>query len=190
MLTYALSAAGASDQEFMLSIYEKYERLMFHTAGRLCQKRDLTEEAVQESLLRLIPKIPLLRTLEEAALVSYINVTIRNTAYLILRRQSRETALPLEEEAADEEESDPAEILQSRVTEEEERKALWGVWPKLSETDRFLLESRYVTQNSTEEIAQVLACSPGTVRMKLTRARRRAQKLMKAWEGGDCDGVS
>ena len=60
-----------------------------------------------------------------------------------------------------------------------------SVWPALTEEQRFLLERKYLAGASDAELAEYLDCQPGSVRMKLTRARRRVMEILK--EGGALD---
>ena len=71
----------ADDQAFMIQFYERYKNLMFYTAKKICREQDAWEDIIQESILRLIPRLDHLRTMEEKAQTSYVVVTVRNTAY-------------------------------------------------------------------------------------------------------------
>lgn len=68
---------------------------------------------------------------------------------------------------------------------DELREQLAAVLEEISNDDRVLLEGKYILQYSDETLAMVLNCKVSSIRMKLTRARRRALKLIKT-EG---DGV-
>ena len=54
----------------------------------------------------------------------------------------------------------------------------------MSAEDRALLEGKYILGDSDEMLARTLHCKPSSIRMKLTRARRRALKLLEQ-EGAD-----
>lgn len=82
--------AAPTSQEFITQIYKKYDRLMLFTAKKYLMDLQECEDAVQESLLKLMRRIELLRTLEEPILTSYVVTTVRNTAINILRRQKRD----------------------------------------------------------------------------------------------------
>ena len=82
--------AAPTSQEFITQIYKKYDRLMLFTAKKYLMDLQECEDAVQESLLKLMSRIELLRTLEEPVLTSYVVTTVRNTAINILRRQKRD----------------------------------------------------------------------------------------------------
>lgn len=53
------------------------------------------------------------------------------------------------------------------------------VWARLPERDQELLFRKYVFGESTTELANVFHCREDTIRMRLTRARRKAAKLIK-----------
>lgn len=57
--------------------------------------------------------------------------------------------------------------------------ALAQVWPRLDENTRWLLEARYILDYSDGELARELGVKPDSVRMALTRARRKARRLME-----------
>ena len=67
--------AAPTSQEFITQIYKKYDRLMLFTAKKYLMDLQECEDAVQESLLKLMSRIELLRTLEEPVLTSYVVTT-------------------------------------------------------------------------------------------------------------------
>ena len=64
------------------------------------------------------------------------------------------------------------------------KEPLSAVWQKLSPTDQLLLEWKYIFGFSDRDLALRLDCKPESIRMKLTRARRRALHILKEQEGG------
>ena len=60
----------------------------------------------------------------------------------------------------------------------EHREAVDHLWPKLSELDQYVLGSYYFVGLKTDEIAKTLGCSQDAVRMKLSRARKRAREIL------------
>lgn len=60
----------------------------------------------------------------------------------------------------------------------------WTPWPRcgprLDENTRWLLEARYILDYSDGELARELGVKPDSVRMALTRARRKARRLMES----------
>ena len=53
----------------------------------------------------------------------------------------------------------------------------------LSENDQLLLEGKYLLGYTDTELASLLKCKVGSIRMKLTRARRKALKLIVEMKG-------
>ena len=52
------------------------------------------------------------------------------------------------------------------------------IWDKLDYRHQYILEARYILEKSLEEIAEDLEIKPESVRMALTRARRKAYSLI------------
>ena len=176
---------GANKQEltFMLHLYDEYQRLMFFVAGKCSSDPFEREEIVQDTVVKLLCKVKLLQTLDEKALAAYVSTAARNTAYSRMRKRGREqslfipwtddlTCIPSHEGSAEE-----------RLIALEEKADLVEVWADLSEEERFLLEGRYFLRQTDHEMAETLDCQPGTVRMKLTRLRRKVFARMKERDG-------
>ena len=165
------------DQEFMVWLYDHYEELMLRTAKKYCRDAFLWEEILQESFLRLLSRIPKLRALKEGERVGYLTVTVRNTAFTLLRKQAKERGwcVSLETGALPVEGCLPEEW----VIQRERWNTLAAVWPQLAPTERFLLEGRYFQQRSDRELSDDLGCGANSIRMMMTRARRHVQRLMR-----------
>ncbi|MEE0067445.1 MAG: sigma-70 family RNA polymerase sigma factor [Evtepia gabavorous] len=170
------------DQEFMVWLYDHYEERMRRTAKKYCRDEFLWEEILQESFLRLLSRIPKLRTLKEGERAGYLAVTVRNTAFTLLRKQAKERGwcVSLETGALPVEGCLPEEW----VIQRERWNTLAAVWPQLAPTERFLLEGRYFQQRSDRELSDDLGCGANSIRMMMTRARRHVQRLMRR-EGED-----
>lgn len=181
------TTSNNNDREFILKLYCDYNRLMYFVASKCLSDHFTCEEVVQDTVLKLILKIPLLRTLDEKALAAYVSVAVRNTAYSQLRKQSKEQKifLPWNEEME--------YILAQDVSPEEnlilleQKHAFMRIWQELEQEDRFLLEGRYILRYTDRELAEGIGCQPNSVRMKLTRTRRKVLKQMKiqSKEGDD-----
>ena len=114
--------------------------------------------------------------------IGYLTVTVRNTAFTLLRKQAKERGwcVSLETGALPVEGCLPEEW----VIQRERWNTLAAVWPQLAPTERFLLEGRYFQQRSDRELSDDLGCGANSIRMMMTRARRHVQRLMRR-EGED-----
>ena len=166
LLLISAAADAPDDREFMTQLYLTYERLMYATARKMLADPEAVKDIVQESVLRLIPKIHILKQQDRCIVASYVVSAVRNTAINYMRKRSRTDGRcgSLEEREL---------IL---LMERKER--LTHIWSYLPEGDRALLEGKYILGYSDTELADFLGCKKESVRMKLTSARRRALQLM------------
>ena len=68
--------------------------------------------------------------------------------------------------------------MEELVAALDRRRALERVWPKLTDLDQMLLSGKYLLGYSDQELAELAGCKKDSVRMLLTRARRRAAALL------------
>lgn len=68
----------------------------------------------------------------------------------------------------------------------EHKERLYEVWGQLPEEDLILLEGKYILRCTDSELAEQLHCKPDSVRMKLTRVRRKVFRMMNS-NGGDSE---
>lgn len=166
------------DKDFMLRLYQEFKPLMFATARRYISNPSDCEDVVQDSIVKLIEKIDTLRGKDRCILGSYIVFTIRNTAINYLRRQNvinaHSGSLALQYDELESTELSLDELMSLA----ERRAKLSEIWDQLPEEDRVLLGGKYILGYADRELAAQLNCKPSSIRMKLTRARRKAFKLL------------
>ncbi len=173
-----LAIEDEDDRSFMTALFLNYERLLYSEIRKLISDSWAVEDILQSTLVKLIGKIPLLRTLDERSLVNYIITAAKNTARSLLRRVPREK-LP----SVDDEEF-AGGVLSDGVSAEdvlirvESVRRLADVWPLLDERSQYLLEAKYILKMESQEIAAQLGIKPDSVRVELSRARKRAQRLL------------
>lgn len=165
------------DKSYMIWLYEEFHRLMFSTARKYTSNQTDCEDIVQNALVGLMQKISKLRQFDRCILTAYIVSIVRNAAINYLRQQ----ALECEHSDSLDEDIPSLEDLSLIVSQ---RNLLSEVWSQLSQEDRFLLEGRYIIGASDKELASTLNCKSDSIRMKLTRARRRAFALVMKFEEG------
>ena len=67
-----LTIEDDDDREFMTNIYLKYDRLMFSEAYKITRHCQDTEDVMHTAIVKLIDKIPLLRTFDQKRLAYYL----------------------------------------------------------------------------------------------------------------------
>ena len=175
-----------SDREFMDQMYMEFERLMFFTARQYASKTEIAEDIVQESLVRLYGKVQTMKQMKQVVLAAYIRATVRNTAINALRKMNREKDYAADAETDAFTRADQARALDTMMDLSGYRVLLSKIWPQLPEEDRLLLEGKYILGYSDQELAAEIGCRANSVRVKLTRARRRALTIIQKQEGVNC----
>ena len=174
-----LAIQDESDRTYMEWIFQTYHRLMYHYIMEVLHDSWQADDVMQESVVKLIHKIGVLRRLSERKRRNYIITTAKNTAISYLRRESIRKGIAYDDWAKDcigtQSEEDPEAL----VLRQEEMEALQLIWDDLDERSRYLLSSRYILEQSFEEMARELGVTAGSARMLLTRAKRAALALIE-----------
>lgn len=176
MFSIILSTLDDSDErEFMHRLYVDNEGLLFATALKIVPQQHDAEEVVQESLVRLIGKVATLQKLERCTLIAYVVSTVRNTAFNYMKKMNRQRA---NTEKFDEtlvgDKVQPNLSFDELMIIAENRQKLVMAWADVPESDRMLLEGRYLLEMSDAELARIFHCKPSSIRMKMSRARKNA----------------
>ena len=172
-------------RQFFVELYIRYKPIMFKIASKYISDYDNIEEIIHEAMIKIIEKEDLLTTFDGCTLRTYVVYTIRNMSISFLRQQTRDKGKLAQ---IDEDYFEAAGIFDNAPLPEEvvlmdERKAEFvKTWQTLPDDVRELLAGKYILQMDNKELAEEFGCSPDSIRMKLTRARRLA--LGKIKEGG------
>ena len=185
-MLFIVPDGSANDQAFMMTLYEKYNLLMYATAQRYTSEPHDCEDVLQDAVESLCGKISKLRDLPENALATYIVTTVKNTALNLQKHRGivDRYVQPLEE-------TDLRQIEASADSPERllERKEHWetvlNAWRQLPEQEQELLYQKYILGKCNEELARWLNCGKDSVRMRLTRIRRKIIRLMEEADTSD-----
>ncbi len=163
------------DRAFMENVYLQYHRLMYAQALRILKQRQAAEDAVSDSLLKLMEKISLLRTFECNKLKSYVVITVRHTAISRLNRLRREQ-LPgdaaLEDVAG-------TDRVDARLLEQAGIESIKDAIRALPPREKDLMLMKYFREMTEQEIADETGLKPVSVRVHLSRARKHLAQLLK-----------
>lgn len=189
MIAFIIAECDEDDRGFMTRLYLTYRPVMFSTVKKYISNREEQQDVIQDSLLKLIEKIDLLREKERCILGPYIVYTVRSTAIDHLRHKAVENA-HLEPFGDGEEELEASSLPLDELAALKERDVrVAELLEKLTEAERTILVGKYILENSDDELAAQLNCKPSSIRMKLTRARRKALELFINDEVIDHDTV-
>lgn len=183
MTAFKMPAGDTDGRAFMKNLYQKYARLMYATALRSVPNSQDCEDVVQDAVESLCKKVHTLMALPSPALTVYIVHTVKSKVSNFNRHQSvvNRHVTPLA--GANLEELESPDPTPEELAEQSD--ALYRVWHRLPEQDRDLLYRKYVLRQDNDELAELLRCKPDSVRMRLTRARKKAAALMEGDDGND-----
>lgn len=182
MLLFASQIDDKEELAFLLKVHEEYNGLVYRSAVKYLSDTREIEDLMQDCWVKLVKHVKTLRKLNDKALAAYIACTVKNTAFNYKSYQSvrdrHATTAEVDEVSVTDSEPSPEDIVLLSEHLEQFHKA----FAKLSADDQQLLEGRYILDMSDDALAEVFHCKPESVRMKLTRARRRAMKLLQEGE--------
>ena len=177
-----LAIQDESDRTYMEWVFQTYHRLMYHYIMEKLKDPFQADDVMQESVIRLIDKIDILRRLSESKRRNYIITTVKNASISYLRREAIRKGVSYDDWARDCVGTEPEDNPETLVLHQEEMDLLQYVWDDLDERSRYLLSGRYILEQTFEEMAQELGVSSGSARMLLTRAKRSALALIQKYE--------
>lgn len=173
-----------SDRDFMKRLYIEHHHVMRREACRVAGKTAPLDDILQDAFVKLIGKIPLLRTLSCCALATYIVYTVRSTSLNHLKKTgvmqkhaylgADADALGSISDTAEDDTPGP----EAAAIRKDGVEALKAALRKLPDRDRELLEYKYLLDLSDKAIADIFGVKPSSIREYLTRARRKALKMM------------
>lgn len=130
---------------------------------------------------KLCKNIAKIKGLPNSALRAYVVYAVRNTAINFRKHQStiNRHIQQLSGDDSNSEYDQPESIIERIEDLQEKRTRLTKVWTQLTDAEQELLYRKYVLDQTTEELAGIFQCSRDSIRMRLSRARRKSLRLMK-----------
>lgn len=145
MLVYFLETLeDESDKDYIIWLYNEFERLMYSTAFKYTTIPQIAEDIVQDSVVNLIRKVATIRAMKRQVLAAYIISTVRNTSINRLKAIEYEREHVVEDSDIELESISTEDSLERFIQLSEDLKALSLIWTKLSREDQSLLEGKYI----------------------------------------------
>lgn len=170
-----------ADVEYVFSLFERHKGVMYKTALDLDVRGDLINDVVHDALLQLVHYAQTLRGMSERSRVAYMASSVRSVVFNLSARgqvERRRRGEMTWEPASASVEDDFLE----REAHRDRLAFMWEALDELSEADRRLLIEKYIGGKSDGELSAQMKTTPAAVRKKLTRARRRARRIIQRKE--------
>lgn len=147
-------------------LYGACHRELVNRCSNMTGSREKAEDLVQEAFLRAMKHEELLETLDEKQRRAWLYRTVKN---LFVDKARRDAFCTAAEEL-------PEDTVWENRYGEIESDLLLDV---LTEEERSLFVLRYLRGYSSRELGQSFSLPPGTVRAKLSLARKRLRKALE-----------
>lgn len=184
-----LAPLDKADRDFFQDFFNEYKNLIYRSASTYAAGAD-RDDLAQETVMRLMKNIPVLRQLTRCKAVYYIVITVR-TAYIdMLRTKQDIAAVPLNDDGQLLAALGEAASADRSETDMLMRMAVRRLKEVLPERDWLVLEGKVLLGYSHEELGALLGMSPANVRAVLSRAKEKARQILRSedWIGGDGHG--
>ena len=178
-------AAQAGDEQAFEAVLHAVEQQVYRLVYSMLHSREDAEDATQETLVKLWRSLPSYRF--ECPILPYTLYMARNVALdLIRRRDSRVQTVSLtgEDENGESEQwdiadpneyADPARAYGRKERVEAVRRAV----DELPDEYRDIVVLKDLQGYSYEQIGQILGLGEGTVKSRLSRARKKLAEILK-----------
>ncbi len=183
MLAFIAAINNPDERLKMQRLFEKYNKIVYCYVFRILNNHHLSEEAVQDTFLRVLNNLDKIDEKEERKTVNFIITIGKNVARSKLDKENK--TLPTDFD-------DDANILLTKDTfntedyilGKESYEHLLKQVGKLDELTIDILRLKYINDFSDRMIAQVCNLSEANVRVRLHRARQKMkEQLLSGREG-------
>lgn len=177
-----IKRAQSGDIAAFEALIEAYEQKVFHIAYRMAGNLDDAADMAQEILLKIFRNVGKFKG--ESKFSTWVYRVATNTCLDELKKAKRKATYSLDEEfetgegQLGVEVADTAPTPEQRVEGQEIRDAITEAISRLSEEHRQIIILRDINGLTYEEVADILDCSLGTVKSRISRAREQLRKIL------------
>lgn len=170
--------SSVDEMEFFNDFYKRNIRLIFYFANRYSLSEEDREDLVQDVVLRLMMYIPALKMIDGnyGRTAHYIWSATQSVFIDRIRREQKTKPTPYPDAIFE-------TLIEDRLMSQRDphTDAYWDVSflkQRLAKRDWILLEGKYVIGYTDIELAEMLNCTKDSVRMILSRARKKARQIL------------
>lgn len=165
------------EQDKFTYIYENYKYFMWYLANEILHDSHLAEDAVQDSFLALTRHLNKIDDVKSNQTKKFLATIAKSKAIDILRRRKGKSFESFEEN--EEVISLVTEDMLDQYIKQDSYEHLLCCIRKLDEIYKVVFEYKYIHGLSDKEIAALLNVTPKTVNVRIFRARKKLQKMLR-----------
>lgn len=170
MLSMCLALVETQEEKTLFEeIYYGYRKQMYITAHRILGDDGLTEDALQNAFLGIAKQIKKVQDFSKDETKAYVLTVAKNAAIKICKDEKKIKDNQISFELL--EATIGANDTTAHVTNKDAFRAFLSIIRELPDNYRDLLTFRYVHDMKYADIAVAVGEKPGTIRMRMNRAR-------------------
>jgi len=170
-----MTLASEDDKNKIVKVYEKYRSLMFYIAKDILKDNAHAEDAVSESVIKLIHNLHKIGDIASPKTKSFVVIVVRNTAMNLYNKTSR-MGMSLEIEL--ENIADNIPQIDDELISKDGYKHIVDIIDSLPSTLRDVIILSLLHGFSNKEISEITGISYDTVRKRIFRAK---QSIKNTW---------
>ena len=157
------------------AIYQKYSDGIFRRTHKLLKNQQDAEDAMQETWLKVMENIDVLRGKNDRIVKAYIMKIAKNESITIMRKRGKDEKMlcTIEDVEIASDEDLFAICEQNHVSE------ILACFAELGDIYRDILSLYYFYHHSIKEIAKLMNMNEASVNSRLTRGRKKLIELLK-----------
>lgn len=182
---FIMAIEDDSDRQFAADLYNSYYSILYRKALSILKKEDLAEDAVQDTMVRVIYHLDKIREIPKREIPFYLVAITQTTCidrYRKIQKEKQACVMGYEDDWSKNlsDQKNPEKVF----IHTDQIKLLNRCLKELPQREIDLLYYCYTMELSGKEIARLMGMTENAVRMALTRARR---KVLLAYrkKGGD-----
>lgn len=165
------------DKQDFEKIYRKYHDDIYRRSYHMLRDVEDVNEAMQETWMGVLQKLPVLRGRDEVFVKSYVMSIARNQSIAVLRRKKKDSVVLSDTELVESEKLVDDEDLFA-VCEEEGISRVLECINMLSNSQREVIMMYYLHHRSIKEIAALFNISESVAESRWNHGRERLKELL------------
>ena len=164
----------SNDKHKATALYDTYKNIMYHTAFNILGDKALSEDVVQEAMIRIIKHLYKIDDINSSRTYGFVVIICRNIALNIYNKRKNEVVTEdMDEIGLSADFKSPEKLVIDKESVKRMSEMIMSLPEKLSIV--VLLKTNHNCTN--KEIAQLLGISEDSVRQRLHRARIILKKM-------------
>lgn len=167
------------DRVWVENLYNRYDKLILWRINQLVYKNEVSEDLLQETFVRIIKNIDILKALEEYKIKPYVMSIVHNICMDYLRKEQKKEKNEREWEESDMKANSVQNFNPEKIfLDKELMENLWKNIDKLNDRNKKIILYRYAYNMSYKNIASELGIDEKNINMYVKRAKERLKKLV------------